>query len=72
MTLTVPTRAERYTLSGDLRAKVVRLNGQDLALGPNDDLPPLSGARTAAGEVTFAPATITFLALPDAANGSCR
>jgi hypothetical protein len=72
VTLSVPTRAVRYTLSGDLQAKVVQLNGQDLALGPNDELPRLSGGRTAAGEVTFAPATITFLGLPDAANGSCR
>jgi hypothetical protein len=71
-TLTLPTRAHRYTLSGDLQARVVQLNGKELALDPHDELPSLSGAPTAAGEAAFAPATITFLGLPDAANPSCR
>jgi hypothetical protein len=35
-------------------------------------VPPLIGAPTASGNVIFAPATITFLALSDAGNGACR
>ncbi len=72
LTLSLPARSERYTLSGSLEGKRVELNGQELALGPNDELPRLTGARTNAGEVAFAPATITFLAVPSAANGACR
>lgn len=72
LTLRLPARSERYTLSGSLEGKLVQLNGQELALGPNDELPRLTGARTVAGEITFAPATITFLAVPGAANRACR
>jgi hypothetical protein len=73
--LAVPNPSERYTLSvakADLQTKTVQLNGTDLALGANDALPALAGAQTAAGSVSFSPATITFLAMPDAANSSCR
>jgi heparanase 1 len=48
------------------------LNGNELRLGANDALPSLAGAPTAAGEVAFAPATITFVALPVAGNSACR
>jgi hypothetical protein len=73
--LGIPNAAERYTLSvagSDLQTRSVRLNGTDLALGPNDALPALAGARTPAGDVAFAPVTITFLAMPDAGNAACR
>jgi hypothetical protein len=63
---------ERYTLSGSLEGKSVELNGRVLALGPKDELPRAAGARAPAGETTFAPATITFLAFPGAGNGACR
>jgi heparanase len=74
-TLSVPVAAERYTLasnSSDPQTKTVQLNGKDLTLGSNDELPSLTGAATPAGNVTFAPASITFLALPEAGNGACR
>jgi hypothetical protein len=48
------------------------LNGTDFALWANDALPALAGARTAAGNVQFAPTTITVLAMPDAGKGACR
>jgi hypothetical protein len=50
----------------------VQLNGNELKLGDDDTLPELAGAATPAGEQAFAPATITFLALPNAENGACR
>jgi uncharacterized membrane protein YkvA (DUF1232 family) len=72
-TLTLPARSERYTLdAAELQDIAVRLNGRTLS--PEDvSLPAaLAGAKTAAGTLTFAPATITFLAIPGAGNGACR
>jgi hypothetical protein len=37
-----------------------------------DDLPRIAGVTTAAGTITFAPATITFLGIPTVANSACR
>jgi heparanase len=73
-TLQVPTAALRYTLSSPsgLQSRTVNLNGTELALGPNDALPPLVGAPAPAGDVLLAPATITFLALPAAGNAACH
>jgi hypothetical protein len=67
--LTIPLASVRYTLtatSSNLWDKRVQLNGQELKLGFNDELPPLVGLPVPAGEVAFAPGTITFLALPKA------
>jgi glycosyl hydrolase family 79 len=72
-TLALPTSAERYTLtSTDPLSRQVQLNGTYLRLGSSDDLPRLAGVPVAAGDVTLAPATITFLTVPGAANSSCR
>lgn len=71
-TLSLPTAGERHTLSGSLEGKVVQLNGRELRLDSRGDLPRLGGDPTPAGDVTFAPATITFLGLPGEANSSCR
>lgn len=65
--------SERYTLDAvNLDERTVRLNGRTLELGVNDDLPVVRGVPTAAGALTFAPATITFLAIPAAANRACN
>jgi hypothetical protein len=48
------------------------LNGTTLALDDRDELPPIEGSSTPAGTLTFAPATITFLAIAAAGNGACR
>jgi len=65
--------AERYTLSAkELHDPTVELNGSALRVDANGNLPRLSGAPTRPGRVSFAPATITFLALPDAGNGACQ
>jgi Glycosyl hydrolase family 79, N-terminal domain len=67
------TTSERYTLDApSLRDTTVRLNGIPLRLDAKGELPRIEGVRTAAGILTFAPATITFLTLPAAENKACR
>jgi heparanase 1 len=71
--LRLPAASMRYTLdAADLNDSDVGLNGRLLALDPNGRLPPINGVAVAAGISTFAPATITFLAIPTAANSTCR
>ena len=50
----------------------VQLNGTELALGAADAIPAFEGAAIAAGNVTLAPTTITFVTIPTAGNGVCR
>jgi heparanase 1 len=70
--LTVPVPGERYTLSSDdLQGRAVRLNGVALKLRANDALPDLAGAPVPAGKIVLDPATITFIALPEAGNQAC-
>lgn len=70
--LTVPAASERYTLTAQsLTDKQVQLNGVDLKMGADDALPALTGVAARQGKITFAPASITFLALPNAHNASC-
>jgi heparanase len=71
--LAVPVAGQRYTLTAkDLMDKQVELNGADLRLGADDALPELQGTSTKSGTIAFAPASITFLALPMAHNASCQ
>jgi heparanase len=70
--ITLPIGSVRYTLSAPtLQSASVMLNGQPLKLEPNDDLPEINGRAAAAGPIQFAPATVTFLAIPEAANTAC-
>jgi hypothetical protein len=72
-TVTLPTASERYTLtSRDPLSRAADLNGSALTLAAGDALPDLAAVRAAAGEVTLAPASITFLAVPAAGNSACR
>ena len=60
-TLRIPTDARRYTLSASpLQNTRVQLNGKELKLGADDELPDLAGVPVAAGDISFEPATITF------------
>jgi heparanase 1 len=71
--LALPDGADRYTLSAaSLTDKTISLNGAPLQLGPNDALPPMAVQVTAAGQLAFAPASITLLAIPSARNEACR
>jgi hypothetical protein len=70
--LASPIPSERYTLTAkDLLGTSVELNGSELKLGAQDAMPKITGKRSGAGQVTLAPATITFLAFPNAGNASC-
>ena len=63
-TVDVPVDGTIYTLAGkdgNKRATVMTLNGRDLVLGENNELPDLSGAEVKAGQIELAPMTCTFL-----------
>ena len=70
---TLPFDAERYTLTAArVQDTAVELNGKKLQLNSDGDVPQLAGQSTRAGRLSFAPVSITFLALPGANNSSCR
>jgi hypothetical protein len=70
--LTLPLPAERYTLTADsLDSTSVKLNGRTLVLKQTNQLPALAGAHLAGGMLVLAPASITFLAIPQAGNPAC-
>ena len=69
----LPLSAERYTLTSQkLDGPDAKLNGNELKLGKNDELPLIQGDRVRAGVVELAPASMSFLALAEAGNTSCR
>jgi len=69
----LPMAGDRYSLTAaSLDATHAQLNGHDLALGTNDELPPLAGMREPAGRVALPPASITFFSFVDAGNANCR
>ena len=71
--ITLPVGSHRYMLTAkQLQGAAVQLNGNTLGLNSNGDVPELTGEPTRAGRVGFAPASITFLAIPNANNSSCR
>ncbi len=62
----IPTDGKIWVLAGkdgNKRASVMTLNGNDLVLGENNELPCLDGAPVAAGKVELAPMTCTFLVI---------
>jgi heparanase len=72
--LSLPTKAERYTLasSAGLLSDRVELNGEPLAAAKDGTLPALRGVPARAEPLSLPPASLTFLALPEAGNASCR
>jgi heparanase len=71
--LMLPNASLRYTLdTADLNDADARLNGTTLAMDASGGLPDIKGTPMAAGVEAFDPATITFLAVPAAANSACR
>jgi len=71
--ITLALEAERYTLTaGQLQDRAVQLNGKTLQLNSDGDVPEFVGQPTRSGRISFAPQSITFLAIPDANNSSCR
>ncbi len=70
--LSLPNGGSRYTLSSpDLMSKTVLLNGQELRVAPDGSVPEYKGEEFKRGVVSFAPATISVLTLPDSGNASC-
>ena len=72
--LSLPASSERYTLSSaaGLRSMTVELNGTVMKLNADEEkMPRWRGVKAAAGEVKLAPASITFLAIPEAGNAGC-
>jgi heparanase len=65
--------ADRYTLTATkLEATRVQLNGHELILAANDELPAIEGEPIPAGRIGLAPESITFLAVADAGNRYCQ
>ncbi len=63
-TLEIPNDGEIWVLAGkdgNKRASVMTLNGKDLVLGENWELPDLSGAPVAAGKIEIAPMNCAYL-----------
>ena len=58
----LPQEAVCYKLAGKdgLRSSVMTLNGRDLVLGEDSELPDLSG-ETVSGKIELAPGTCTFI-----------
>ena len=46
-----------------MRSRVMTLNGNDLVLGENDELPALTPAKQAAGTMELAPGSCAFIVL---------
>ena len=64
---------DRYALTAEkLEDARVRLNGHDLTLAANDELPAIEGEPIPAGRIRLAPTSITFLAVADAGNKHCQ
>ena len=63
-TVELPGEATCYTLAGrdGMRSTVMTLNGRDLVLGENDELPNLSG-EAVSGKLALAPGSCAFIIL---------
>ena len=69
----LPLASQRYTLtSRKLDSTSVELNGNELKLDADDELPSFRGDEVKKGNVDLPPASITFLAVPEAENGDCK
>jgi heparanase 1 len=71
--LEIPADSERYTLTAPtLEGSRVELNGKELKLGSGDSIPSLAGVRTHSGSIVLPIESITFFAIAEANNPSCR
>jgi heparanase len=71
-TFDLAARAQRYTLTAvQLTDTAVQLNGAPLQLGLDDSLPTLTVVTAGPGRLDVPPASISFLAFPDARNPAC-
>ncbi len=71
--LGIPLRADRYTLTAkDLMDNRVDLNGSELKLTADGDVPAIKGAAAASGVQSLPAASISFFAIPQANNAACK
>ena len=63
-TVELPKEATCYVLAGrdGMRSTVMTLNGRELVLGANDELPDLSGV-TVSGSLELAPGSCAFIVM---------
>jgi hypothetical protein len=72
-TVVVPAASQRYTLTApNLEGTRVEMNGKELKLEADDSIPQLSGVPASPGPFTLAPASISFIAIPEAHNTACH
>ena len=70
--LTLANPSARFTLDAEnLQDAAVRLNGTPLNVDALDRFQEMAGLATDPGPVKFAPATISFVVIPDAKNRHC-
>ena len=64
-TVELPKEAEVYALTGNgsMRSRTMLLNGKELVLGENDELPELQGVAVPAGKLEVQPGGCTFIVL---------
>lgn len=64
-TVELPKEAQVYALTGNgkMRSRTMLLNGRELVLGENDELPCLCGKTANAGTLEVAPGGCTFIVL---------
>ena len=64
-TVELPKTAEVYALTGNgkMRSRTMLLNGKELVLGENDELPELTGKTVEAGKLEVTPGGCTFIVL---------
>lgn len=68
-TINIPSDAEQYTLTAkELQDTTVQLNGQELRLGENDELPAINGKIIKAGKVQLPSTSITFITFANTEN----
>jgi heparanase len=68
-----PLSGKRYTLTAkQVEGTAVQLNGRELQAASDGALPPLEATSVRAGRLSLTPASITFLAFPDAGNKACQ
>jgi heparanase 1 len=69
----IPLEADRYTLTAnDLMDNRVNLNGIELKLTADGDVPAITGVRAASGVQALPPASISFFAISQANNAACK
>lgn len=69
--INIPLNAEQYTItSTELEGKMVKLNGSDLKLDANDNLPTIKGKLVKAGNIELPPFSSSFITFANTGNSN--